>query len=301
MALSPNLEAVQTFWNTHPCGAHFINAPFATAEFFRRYDEFRYQSEWHLSDLVPFAQYRGKHVLEVGCGLGADGSRFAQNGAIYTGIDLTPTAVEATRLHFEALGLSGSFLLQNAEHMTDFGDQTFDLVYSHGVLHHTQNLSNTLQEIHRVLKPNGEILIMLYHRRSFNYYVRILGYLRLQVLAYILRRPFLSDQQRTGNLELHYQNYKKIGARYFSTKHFPHHCTDGPECPIAYSYTKAEITRMFSPYFSNLRFAVAHLPIHNTFPIISYKVERFLAAKLGWYLFIYGTKLETKSGTKLNS
>lgn len=149
------IEGVKDFWNTHPCGAQFIHAPFGTKEFYEQYSAFRYKSEFHLNELVPFSKYRGKHVLEIGCGLGADGLRFAQNGALYTGIDLTETAVEATRLHFSAFGLAGEFKVQDAEQMKDLKDDTFDLVYSHGVLHHTAHIDRALLEITRVLKGGG--------------------------------------------------------------------------------------------------------------------------------------------------
>jgi len=285
-----NVESVRDFWNAHPCGAQFTKAPFGSSEFFREYSQFRYHSEWHLNDLVPFDQYCGKHVLEIGCGLGADGTQFAQNGALYTGVDLTEAATDATRLHFQALGLPGTFKVQNAERMVDFEDEMFDLVYSHGVLHHLPHLDNALSEIRRVLVTGGGIIIMLYHRHSINYYIRIQSWMRFKVLAYFLARPVMPKQLHRGTLELHYQNIRRMGPKYLSSTEFPHHCTDGPECPIAYSYTKPEIERLFSPYFINLRFAVAHLPIHNTIPFFPVKIERFLASRVGWYLFIYGEK-----------
>lgn len=286
-----NVEQVQEFWNANPCGAHFIKgAAFGTPDFFQRYAEFRYKSEFHLNDLVPFNQYDGKELLEIGCGLGTDGARFARNGAVYTGVDLTEAAVKATELQFDILGLSGTFNVQNAEQMVDLQNESFDLVYSHGVLHHSPSITKALSEIHRVLKPKGEIIIMLYHKHSFNYYVRILGYKRLQVLLYILLRQYLPQRWRRDDLELHYQNYASLGRSYLSVKEFPHHCADGPECPIANSYTKREVRQLFEPYFTNLRFAVAHFPIHNTIRFFPKRLEQALASRLGWYLFIYGEK-----------
>ena len=284
------LGDVREFWNANPCGAQYVTSPFGTPDFFREYAEIRYQSEYHLNYLVPFEGYKEKQILEIGCGLGADGVRFAQAGAYYTGVDLTQAAVDATRFHFQAIGLPGTFKVQNAERMADFESSRFDLVYSHGVLHHTPNLDNTLQEIQRVLKPGGNIIIMLYHRHSFNYYVRIQGYMRHKVLAYLLARPVLPESRRKGVLELHYQNLRRMGLKYLSVAEFPHHCSDGPECPIANSYTKPEIQKLFSPYFTNLRFEVAHLPIHNKIPSFPLSFERFLASRVGWYLFIYGNK-----------
>jgi SAM-dependent methyltransferase len=291
VASDTKVEQVRDFWNAHPCGIRFVNdALFGTPDFFRRYSEFRYESEYHLNDLVPFEQYQGKQVLEIGSGLGADGVRFAQNGAIYTGIDLTEAAVEATRLHFRVLGLSGAFIVQNAERMADLDDDVFDLVYSHGVLHHTPCITDALQEIHRVLKSRGKVVLMLYHRHSLNYYARILGYKRLTVLTYVLFRRWLPLRWRTGDVELHYQNYLRTGMSYFSANKFAHRCADGPGCPLANSYTRREVQHLLAPYFTDLRFSVAHLPIHNTLRFFPRRAERLLASWMGWYLFIYGEK-----------
>jgi SAM-dependent methyltransferase len=226
----------------------------------------------------------------VGCGLGADGARFAQNGAIYTGIDLTPAAVEATRLHFQSLGLPGTFKVQNAESMEQIESEIFDLVYSHGVLHHTPDIRAALGEIWRVLKPGGELTLMLYHRRSFNYYVRILTFMRLQVLTYLAARRFLPARRRSGPLEMHYRGYARMGAKYLSSAEFPHHCTDGPECPLARAFTPREVEHLLGPAFTDLRFAVAHLPLHKRLPFVPLGVERFLASRLGWYLFVFARK-----------
>ncbi len=283
------LESVRSFWNSHPCGAHLIDEPLGTPRFFEKYADFRYRSEFHLNDLVPFDRFAGKRVLEIGCGLGTDGVRFAHNGAQYTGVDLTEAAALATRQHFTTLGLTGAFAVQDAENLALAANQ-FDLVYSHGVLHHTPNLDRALQEVRRVLRPGGEIIVMLYHRRSFNYYVRMLAYHRLRLLAYAATRPLLDEDRRQGIWEQHYQNLRRMGPRYLSTEVFPHHCADGPDCPIAYSFTEPEIHQRFGPYFTNLRVKIAHLPIHNSVPGFPRAAERARARRVGWYAFIFGTK-----------
>src|SRR5437867_2447211 len=101
------LEAVRAFWDVEACGTHFIAEAGNKSEFFERYRRFRYETEWHIPRLVPFGAARGRKVLEIGCGNGADGVLFAQNGADYTGIDLTPAAVTAAREHFSLMGVSG--------------------------------------------------------------------------------------------------------------------------------------------------------------------------------------------------
>src|SRR5205807_8723463 len=112
------LEEVSAFWSTEACGTHFVRDFADDREFYDKFREYRYRTEWHLPLLVPFAEAKGKKVLEIGTGNGADGVMFALNGAIYTGVDLTEAALEANRKHFDLLGLSGVFQKQNAEHLS---------------------------------------------------------------------------------------------------------------------------------------------------------------------------------------
>src|SRR6185436_3167092 len=145
-------ERVRAFWQAHPCGTKFSDAEIGTREFFERIEAHRYQKEWHIPAAANFANTRGLRVLEIGCGLGTDGAQFTKAGADYTGVDLTNAAIELARKRFELFGLTGKFQVADAENL-DFPDESFDVVYSHGVLHHTPDIDAAVQEIHRVLKP----------------------------------------------------------------------------------------------------------------------------------------------------
>jgi ubiquinone/menaquinone biosynthesis C-methylase UbiE len=295
---------VRAFWNTEACGTHFVETFTDTRDFYEKFREHRYRTEWHLLQLVPFAEARGKRVLEIGIGNGADGAMFALNGALYTGADLTTAALEATRRHFEVLGLEGEFKQENAEKLS-FADESFDWVYSHGVLHHTPNIATALSEVWRVLKPGGRAIVMLYHKNSFNYWVRIMTYMRLRLLARILARigRWGSDGLKAsadslmgvrGNQDkrvwdLHYQAFLKEGWSYLRASNFVHHCTDGPECPVAHAFSQSEARRLFSR-FATVETKVAHFPLRKYSRWIPFGLEKFLAPKLGWYLFIYARK-----------
>jgi ubiquinone/menaquinone biosynthesis C-methylase UbiE len=298
-----SVSDVQAFWGTEACGSHFVETQRGTPEFYEDYRQFRYRTEWHIPLLVPFAEQKGKKVLEIGCGNGADGVMFARAGAQYTGVDLTEAAVEATRTHFQVMGLKGTFQIENAERLS-FSDRSFDFVYSHGVLHHTPHPDNAFAELHRVLKPGGKAVLMLYHKRSFNYYVRIMSYMRLRVLLRVLSRvgcftqdrAKLSDEVKGGRRnhnasvwEVHYKNFLLQGWSYLDMKNFVHHATDGPECPYAFVYTRAS-ARKFFRNFSGVEMKVAHLPLHKYLRWIPLRVEKLLAPRMGWYLFIYLTK-----------
>jgi len=251
----------------------------------------------------PFAESRGKQVLEIGTGNGAEGVMFALNGAHYTGVDLTEAALEASRKHFAVMGLTGTFQKENAERLS-FPDASFDWIFSHGVLHHTPDTQAAINEVYRVLKPDGCATIMLYHKHSFNYFVRIMGYMRLRVLLKIVSRAGHWNRDRekasTGSLrgvrgnrdrrvwDIHYQNFLGRGWSYLWARNFVHHCTDGPECPVAYAFTKADAQRLFSR-FRDVQTTVAHFPLRR-YHKIPFGVEKILARKMGWYLFIFARK-----------
>jgi len=303
MNAEQQLPEVNAFWDTEACGTHFVPESTDLADFYERFREQRYRTEWHIPLLVPFAEAKGHTVLEIGTGNGADGAMFAMNGANYTGVDLTETALQATRRHFDVLGLHGRFQRENAEKLS-FPDESFDWVYSHGVLHHTPNPQSAINEVWRVLKPNGRAIIMLYHKRSFNYCVRIMLFMRARVLLKILSRVGKWNDDRTkledtitgvrGNQrpevwDIHYQNFLRRGWNYLKSENFVHHCTDGPECPVAFAFSKNECRRLFTK-FRKVNFRVAHFPLRRYQSRIPFRLEKLLAKRIGWYLFVFATK-----------
>ncbi len=300
------LDQVHGFWNTEACDTGVVQNASNEVEFYEKFREQRYRTQWHIPLLVPFAEARGKKVLEIGVGNGADGVMFASNGAEYTGVDLTEAALEATRKHFHVLGLKGTFQNENAERLS-FQNDTFDIVYSHGVLHHTPDIQSAIAEVWRVLKPGGRAIIMLYHKTSFNFYVRIMTYMRLRVFLEILRhvghwaadRKHVVAGQLTGLRgnqdhriwDVHYHNFLGKGWSYLRAENFVHHCTDGPECPVARAFSKSEARNLFAR-FQRLEMRVAHFPLQRYWRHIPMGLEKFVARRMGWYLFIYGTKPE---------
>jgi 2-polyprenyl-3-methyl-5-hydroxy-6-metoxy-1,4-benzoquinol methylase len=300
------IESVKNFWETEACGSQEIKDFNDKKEFYEKYRNFRYYAGWYIPLFVPFKDSSGKKVLEIGCGNGADGIIFASNGANYTGVDITQTAVDATKDHFQIMGYKGNFKIENAEKLS-YQDNSFDIVYSFGVLHHTPNPQQAIDEVYRVLIPEGKAIIMLYNKHSFNYYLRIMIYMRLRVVLKIIAkiRNWSADRKKFANAPLtglrgnrfkgiwgvHYKNFLLKGWDYLNAKEFIHHCTDGPECPIAYVFTKKDIKVMFSKY-NNLKINVAHFPLRRfkLGQLIPFKIEKFLASKVGWNLLITATK-----------
>ena len=310
MTTKPTLKNVHSFWNTEACDTGVITGASGEADFYERFREHRYRTQWHIPLLVPFADARGKKVLEIGIGNGADGVMFALNGGSYTGVDLTEAALEATRKHFEVMGLAGAFQKEDAERLS-FAKESFDIVYSHGVLHHTPNTQAAIDEVYRVLKAGGRAIIMLYHKHSFNYYIRILTYMRGRALVKICSRlgSWSTDRDKADREQLtglrgnqdrkvwdvHYQNFLKDGWSYLRARNFVHHCTDGPECPIAYAFSKAEAGKLFGK-FRGVRMKVAHLPLKKYCAWFPLGMEKVFASRIGWYLFIFAEKGSSPAG-----
>ena len=166
LTLSPELQDVQNYWNTYINDIEVASNPIGSKEFFDELEIYRYQKLAYLPRVVSFSKYKGQKVLEIGCGVGIDSLQFARAGADLTAIDLTPNALKLAQQNLEIHGYHAKFINANAE-LLDFPDNHFDVVYSHGVLHHTNTPQKAIAEVLRVLKPGGEAVIMLYKKYSW--------------------------------------------------------------------------------------------------------------------------------------
>ena len=139
-----------------------------SAQSFANIERARYVEQPWMHDVFPFAQFRGRRVLEIGVGLGTDHMQFARAGALMTGVDLTPLCVELTRRRSAQEGIETDVRIMDAERL-EFADDSFDVVYSFGVLHHVPSTEAAIAEVRRVLRPGGVFLGGLYSRESFVY------------------------------------------------------------------------------------------------------------------------------------
>src|SRR5215510_7035532 len=187
-------------WGQDPCGAVYEREhELGTREFFDSVERHRYQeyAAW-MPRLMEFEKFRGRRLLEIGCGMGTDLLQFARGGARCTGIDLTPRSVAITRHRFRLYGADADFMISDGEHLP-FRDESFDVVYSNGVLHHTPDTEGAIREVHRVLTPGGVAKIMLYHRHSLNYWVEIV--LRRGLLGFEFLRGRSAEEIRSRVIE----------------------------------------------------------------------------------------------------
>jgi len=168
------LDQVRDFWEQNPVCAREIAAPLGSSEYFARFDRLREAIEppAFFADLHELAQFEGKRVLDVGCGNGLVLSRYARAGARVAGVDLTEAGVELCRKRFALGGLAGEFRVAPAESLP-FDDESFDCVCSMGVLHHVSDVKAAVGEIRRVLVPGGRLIVMLYHRGSARYRLKL--------------------------------------------------------------------------------------------------------------------------------
>jgi ubiquinone/menaquinone biosynthesis C-methylase UbiE len=161
------IDAIARYWNARIHDLEMTAQPVGSREFFDELDAYRFDKLHYLPRLVDFAAYRGRTVLEVGCGIGTDLVRFARGGAIVTGVDLSSTAIDLARKNFALHGVGASDLRVANGEALPFPDNSFDVVYGHGVVQYTADPSRLIAECHRVLRPGGEAIFMVYNRISW--------------------------------------------------------------------------------------------------------------------------------------
>ena len=164
----PTIETVAEYWNRRPCNLRHSRREIGSREYFDEVEERKYFVEPHIPVFAEFPRWHGKRVLEIGCGIGTDAVNFARAGADYTGVELSEASLALTRRRFETFGLTGRLLQANAEELEGVGDPaSFDLIYSFGVIHHTPHPDAVLRRARQLMRPDGELRVMVYARDSW--------------------------------------------------------------------------------------------------------------------------------------
>lgn len=161
------ISQIEQYWNTRIHDLEMTDEPVGTRAFFDDLDEYRFDKLRYLPRLVDFNGFGGQSVLEVGCGIGTDLVRFARGGARVTGVDLSATAIDLARRNFEEHGVAPVELRVANGEALPYPDLSFDHVYGHGVIQYTADPARLIQECHRVLKPGGTGIFMVYNRVSW--------------------------------------------------------------------------------------------------------------------------------------
>jgi len=158
--------AVRDYWDHHIHDLEISTNPPGSPGFFADLDQYHFEKLHHLLRLVDFTGYRGKKVLEVGCGAGTDLVRFAKGGADVTGVDIAPSSIALATENFAQQALPADLRVGDGEHLP-FAEGTFDLVYAHGVVQYTSDDRALVEECRRVLKPGGTAVFQVYNRISW--------------------------------------------------------------------------------------------------------------------------------------
>ncbi|MEP7245911.1 MAG: class I SAM-dependent methyltransferase, partial [Gammaproteobacteria bacterium] len=182
--LGTDKQAVREFWERASCGEDLYLAGLGREDYLAQASA-RYELEPYIESFADFAGSARRNVLEIGVGLGADHQRFAQEGAVLSGIDLTARAVEHVQRRLALFDLQSSLSKGDAENLR-FANATFDIVYSWGVIHHSPDTPSAVAEIHRVLRPGGVARVMIYHTWS------LVGYMLWMRYALLRLRPWTS-------------------------------------------------------------------------------------------------------------
>ncbi|MFN2628819.1 MAG: class I SAM-dependent methyltransferase [Gaiellaceae bacterium] len=165
----PTEAEVFEYWQAGSCGTVHAKSDAGTRLYYDEIEAARYRLEPFIHDFADFRRWEGQRVLEIGVGAGTDFLNFARAGAILTGIDLTPAAIDHAVRRLALEGLHAELAVTSAEALP-YPDRSFDLVYSWGVIHHAEHPHRIVREVRRLLAPGGEARVMLYGRHSWAAY-----------------------------------------------------------------------------------------------------------------------------------
>lgn len=258
-------EQVRNYWNAASCGTEVTSQQKFSSKYFFEIEDFRYRIEPEIFSFAQFTRFRGQKMLEVGVGAGSDFTQWVRAGAHAHGVDLTQEAIDNTRIRLALEGLEPALLMQADAESLPFEDNSFDLVYSWGVIHHSPNMEKCLSEIVRVAKPGATIKIMIYNRHS------LFALYRYLLAGLFKGKPF--------------QSLKKILYEY-------------QESPGTKAYTFKEVRAMLKPLPVTV---IAHKAMVSAHDLLYYKskfvqnVAYWAAAlggwnKVGWFMTLELTK-----------
>ena len=286
-------EQVRQYWNNKPCDSELSSQSRLSRDFFLDIERQRYALQPHILDHLSRIDLNGKEVLEIGTGVGTDARQMIGKGARYTGINIDEGSTAATATALRVFSLPGTVRVGDATAL-DFADDTFDVVYSFGVLHHIPDAAKAIAEIDRVLKPGGALLVMLYNRTSINYVVEIMGLrklgLRLLTLpgaVALLHRAGFPREKLERHKALHKQMKQMTDEEWLSRN------TDGPDNPYSRVYDADEAAQLLKAFRieTNEVYFFDHRHWGALGGVVPRKLRSVLGRHWGWHRIVYATSV----------
>lgn len=245
MRVGKGIEKVAEYWNSRPCNLYHSRKPLGSREYFDEVERRKYFVEPHIPGFAAFDRWKGKKVLEIGCGIGTDTINFARAGAQVTAVDLSDESLKIARRRAEVFGVAVRFYRANAEELSAVVPvEEYDLVYSFGVIHHTPHPARVIAEIKKFMGPQSEFRFMMYHRLSWKVFWILVKYGRGA-----------------------FWRLDELIARYSEAQ---------TGCPVTYTYTAHTIRKLIAG------FQIKELRVDHIFPyaIPEYKKHAY---KTVWY------------------
>jgi ubiquinone/menaquinone biosynthesis C-methylase UbiE len=238
------IDQVKDYWDRRPCNLRHSSKAVGTKEYFDEVEARKYFVEPHIPAFAQFDRWRGKKVLEIGCGIGTDTINFARHGAQVTAVDLSEKSLEIARRRSIVYRLPDQvrFFSGNAEELTRVVPvDTYDLLYSFGVIHYTPQPDRVLQQLRLYARPGTTLRIMVYHRHAW----KVLSIMLTEGKGQFWKLPELiarNSEAQTG-------------------------------CPITYTYTRREARELCERH----GFRVTELRVDHIFPyrILDYVQYRY--------------------------
>jgi len=263
------IDAVRSYWNARPCNIRHSAKAVGTPEYFDEVEQRKYFVEPHIPGFVEFSRWSGKRVLEIGCGIGTDTVNFARAGAHVTAVELSDASAAVARQRLHVYGLSDRVTVHvgNAEELPDvLSPQTFDLVYSFGVIHHSPRPDRIVGHLRQFMTPASELRLMVYARVSYK-------------LFWIMKEEGIWDMSRIDELVAR-NSEAQTG------------------CPVTYTYTDESVRALLAG-FHVLDVRKAHI---FTWDVDAYRRYEYVKApewanvtetelallerELGWHLLV---------------
>jgi SAM-dependent methyltransferase len=266
-----SIEKVQDYWNARPCNVRHSTAEIGTKEYFDQVEQRKYFVEPHIPAFAEFDKWRGKKVLEIGCGIGTDTMNFARAGAQVTAVDLSSESLKLAKKRAEVFGLSDSinFYEVNAEKLSEYiPPEKYDLVYSFGVVHHSPHPEKIIAEVRdNFVHDDSTLKLMVYYRYAWKVF-------------------WLLVKEGKGT-------FWKLD------EHIARSSEAQTGCPVTYSYNKKTIHDLLGEGFRAEDVFVDHIFPYRIPEYVKYeyvkewyfrylpeKVFRALERKLGWHLCV---------------